>query len=296
MKNNIPNYTIDELSKQVDPHAIKNFIVSDTEKKIPSFLLEYPHILDGIVFSICTKGYARFRINMRESRIEPNVIVTILPNSIIEPLEKSEDFFLETFFFSFDFISDLPLPSDFEIMEKIKDQPCLKVEDDEAQNFLRFHNFIVEQYNRREHRYRQEIAKYLVFALIAEIGALYSTKENSSKKPTRAEKLASQFYNLLYKHYKEERNISFYANKMCLTPKYLTSTIKKVTGKSIIAWIHEAIITAAKVQLKSTDKTVLQISEELNFNDASLFCRFFRKYSGISPKQYREAGVHALIS
>lgn len=296
MEKNIPNYTIDELSKQVDPYAIKNFIVSDTEKKIPHFLLEYPHILDGIVFSICTKGHARFRINMLEFNVEPNMIVTILPNSIIEPIEKSEDFLLETLFFSFDFISDFPLPSDFDIIEKINQQPYLKVEEHEVQNFLKFHNFIVEQYNRREHRYRQEIAKYLVFALIAEIGALYSTKENRVKKQTRAEKLTSQFHSLLHKHYKEERNISFYADKMCLTPKYLTSTIKKITGKSIMTWIHEAVIMAAKVQLKSTDKTVLQISEELNFNDASLFCRFFRKYTGISPKQYRESGVSVLIS
>lgn len=296
MKKSIPNYTVDDLSGQLDPYAIKNFIVSDTEKKIPPFLLEYPHTLDGIVFSICIKGHARFRVNMQEFVVEPNVVVTILPNSIIEPIEKSEDFFLETLFFSFDFISDLPLPSDFDIMEKIEQSPCLLVTDDEVRNLLKFHNFIVEQYNRREHRYRQEIAKCLLFALIAEIGVLYSTVEDNDRKQGRAEKLTSQFYSLLRKHYKEERNISFYADKMCLTPKYLTSSIKKITGKSIITWIHEAVITAAKVQLKSTDKTVLQISEELNFNDASLFCRFFRKYTGTSPGKYRESGVNILIS
>lgn len=295
MKKSIPNYTVDELSKQLDPYAIKNFIVSDTEKKIPCFLLEYPHTLDGVVFSICIKGQARFRINLQEFVIEPNAVVTILPNSIIEPIEKSEDFFLETLFFSFDFISELPLPSDFDIMGKIEQNPYMIVKDDEVRNLLKFHNFIVEQYNRHEHQYRQEIAKCLLFALIAEIGALYSTIENSDKKQGRAEKLTSQFYALLRKHYKEERNISFYADKMCLTPKYLTATIKKITGKSIITWIHEAVIAAAKVQLKSTDKTVLQISEELNFNDASLFCRFFRKYTGITPKQYRESGVSVLI-
>lgn len=297
MKNrNITNYTVDELSRQLDPHAIKNFIVSDADKRIPNFLLEYPHTLDGIVFSICIKGNARFRINMQEYNVNTDTIATILPNAIIEPLEKSEDFFLETLFFSFDFISELPLPSDFNILEKIEQNPCLQISKDEIHNLLKFHAFIVEQYNRKEHQYRQEIAKCLLFALIAELGSIYSSKEKSSKNLTRMEKLTSQFFSLLRKHYKEERNVLFYADKMCLTSKYLTTIIRRVTGKSILHWIHDAIITAAKVHLKSSDKTVLQISEELNFSDSSQFCRFFRKYTNMSPKQYRESGVNVLVS
>ncbi|MCD7900617.1 MAG: AraC family transcriptional regulator [Bacteroides sp.] len=291
----ISSYTIDELSKQLDNYAIKNFIISDTDRKIPGFLLEYPHILDGIVFAICIKGWAKFKINIQEFVIKPNTITTILPNSIIEPIEKSDDFVLETLFFSFDFIAELPLPPNFNILGEIEQNPCLYVSEEQAGNLLKFHTFTVEQYNRREHLYRQEIAKCLLFALIAEIGALYSMVESNSNKLTRTEKLISQFLILLRKHYKEERNVSFYADKMCLTPKYLTGIIKKSTGKSIMTWIHEAVIAAAKVQLKSSNNTIVQISEELNFIDASIFCRFFRKHTGMTPKQYRESGVNVLI-
>jgi len=295
-KKNIPLYTVDELSRQIDAHAMKDFIISDSDKMIPAFLFKYPHTLSGIVFSICIKGQARFKVNMMEFIVKPGAVITLLPNSIIETLEKSEDFSLEALFFSFDFISDLPLPSDFDILEKIEQNPCLYVSEGETDNLLKFHSFIVEQYNRREHRYRSEITKCLLFALIAEVGALYSTLENSTDKQTRAEKMTSRFYFLLRKHYKEERNISFYADKMCMSPKYLTSTIKRITGKSVMAWIHEAIIAAAKVELKSSDKTVVQISEELNFIDASLFCRFFRKHTGITPKKYRDSGISVLVT
>ena len=292
----IPSYSVDYVSQQLDTHAIKNFIISDTDKKVPAFLLEYPHTLDGIAFSICVRGCARFKLNMLEVVVEPGTIVTILPNSIIEPVEKSADFFLEALLFSFDFISDLRLPSDFNIVEKIEQNPCLHVSQKEIDNLLKFHSFIVEQYNRREHPNRQIIAKCLLFALIAEIGTLYSTVERDVEKKTHAEKMTSRFYTLLRKHYKEERNISFYADKMCMSPKYLTSTIKMLTGKSVMMWIHEAVISIAKVELKSSDKTVLQISDELNFADASLFCRFFRKYTGMSPKEYRDSGVKVLIT
>lgn len=293
---NITNYTIDELSRQLDPYAIKNFIISDKDKKIPSFLLEYPHTLDGIVFAICIRGWANFKINMQEFVITPNAVTTILPNSIIEPINKSDDFFLETLFFSFDFISDLPLPSDFDILDKIEQNPCLYVAEEEVRNLLKYHTFIMEQYNKREHRYRQEIAKCLLFALIAEIGSLYSTVEQNNKILTRAEKLVKQFLILLRKHYKKERNIPFYADKMCLSPKYLTTVIKRFTKKTALEWIHEAILATAKVELKSSGKTISQISDELNFSDTSLFCRFFRKYMKITPKQYRESGVNVHAS
>lgn len=292
---NIPNYTVEELSRQLDPHGINNFIVSDNERRIPAFLMKYPHTLEGIVFSICVRGKARFKINMQEFTIKPNAVATILPNTIIEPIERSDDFFLETLLFSFDFIADSPITSYMDILEKIEQNPCLYVSDDERQNLLKFHTFIMEQYNRKDHQQRKEIAKCLLFALIAEIGSLYSTVENSAPKQTRAEKQTSSFFALLRKHYKEERNVAFYADKLCLTPKYLTYTIKKSTGKSVPDWIHEAVISAAKVLLKSSDKTILQISDELNFSDASQFCRFFRKYVHTSPKQYRESDINMLI-
>lgn len=293
---NILTYTVDELSRQLDPHAIKDFIITDINRRMPPFLLEYPHRLDGIVFTICTKGWARFRVNMRELIIKPGTIVTILPGFIIEPIENSEDLSLETLFFSFDFISGLPLATDMDLLVRIEECPCLPISDEQARNLLKFHTFIMEQYNRKEHLYRQEIARYLLFALIAEIGSLYTLMEKNCAKLTRSEKLLSSFLILLRRHYKKEHGIAFYAGKLCLTPKYLTTTIKAITGKSAMAWIHEIVIVAAKAELKSTSKTILQISEELNFSDASLFCRFFRKHTGLTPKQYRESGVNVIIS
>lgn len=292
----IPNYTVDELSKQIDPYAIKNFIVTDVNRKVPPFLYEYPHTLGGIAFSICTNGHAQFKVNMQELTMVPNNIITILPNFIVEPIEKSSDFFLETLFFSFDFISDLPLSSNFDIMEKIEQTPCLYISEEEVNNLLNFHAFIVGQYNRKEHQYRQEIAKYLLFALITEIGSLYSKAEKTLLKLTRAEKLTSRFFILLRRYHKTERNIDFYADKLYLTPKYLTTIIKRNTGKTIINWMHEADIAAIKVLLKSSDKTIGQISDELNFSDTSVLCRFFKKHTGMTPKGYRESGVNVIIT
>ena len=292
----VQNYTVDELTRRLlDPNPIQNFIVFHKNKQVPGYIFDHPHSLDGIVFSICTKGTARFKINMQEFSLFPNAIVTILPNTIVEPIQRSKDFFVETVFFSFDFIADLQLFSNFDVFDFIEQKPCLPITEKEAIDLLRYHELIVEKHNRTEHCFRREITKCLLFALIAEVCSLYSNKEKISIQ-TQKEQLAGKFLSLLRKHHKEERQISFYAKKICLTPKYLTSTIKRITGKSVLVWIHEATIASAKVLLKSSNKTILQISEDLNFSDPSLFCRFFKKYTGMTPLQYRESGVNILTS
>ena len=88
-------------------------------------------------------------------------------------------------------------------------------------------------------------------------------------------------------HYKQDRSVSFYADKLCLTSKYLSTVIKEVTGRSVLAWINETVIAEAKILLKTSEMTVMQISEELNFPNPSFFGRFFKQYTGVTPLKYR---------
>lgn len=95
------------------------------------------------------------------------------------------------------------------------------------------------------------------------------------------------FFRLLVNNFKKHRAVSFYADKLCFTPKYLSSVVKKVTGYTIQEWINELVINHTKNLLKMTDKTVLEISEEMNFSNPSFFGRFFKQYTGLTPLQFR---------
>ena len=107
--------------------------------------------------------------------------------------------------------------------------------------------------------------------------------------PSRQEVLTEKFFEVLSKYYIKERSVAFYAEKLCLTPKYLSMTVKKVTGFPITSWMNEVVIIEAKRLLKMTDSTVLQISEELNFPNPSFFGRFFKQYAGMTPLAYRNS-------
>ncbi|MCR5130834.1 MAG: helix-turn-helix domain-containing protein [Prevotella sp.] len=101
------------------------------------------------------------------------------------------------------------------------------------------------------------------------------------------EELFEQFYELLVKHYRESHKVTFYARKLCLTPKYFATRIKKTTGIAASEWIDRYVLVEAKWLLR-TDKSIQQIAYYLGFSEQSSFSRFFKSYAHITPTEYRE--------
>ena len=92
---------------------------------------------------------------------------------------------------------------------------------------------------------------------------------------------------LISDHYPKERSVSFYADRLCLSPKYLSSMVKGICGYTVQDLVFKAIIRRAIFLMTSTSKTIQEISDELNFPNASAFGTFFKKHTGLSPKNYR---------
>ncbi|MDU1890129.1 MAG: AraC family transcriptional regulator [Dysgonomonas sp.] len=288
MKKKMEQLSFSDLDEGT-PYMIKNFIVFNSENKPIDISLEHPFSFEGIVFALCTEGYGKVKINFKEHLFEKNSLMTIIPNQMVERMEQSEDFQIELLAFSFDFISDLAVPKDFEMPRRVSAKPVLKITPEELQNIKRYHSFIIETFNNKRHPFFEHVIKGQLYSLLMEIMALYMEQDIVKEKASsRSEEIVEQFLLLLRDHYKKERTASFYADKMFITPKYLSTTLKKITGRSINTWLEDAITMGAKVYLKSTNLTVMQISEELNFPNPSYFGRFFKKNTGMTPKEYRD--------
>ena len=89
-------------------------------------------------------------------------------------------------------------------------------------------------------------------------------------------------------HSKHERSVNFYADKLCLTPHYLSSVIRETSGQTVMQWINQAVILEAKVLLKHSNLLVFQISDELNFPNPSFFSKFFKRMTGMTPAEYQK--------
>lgn len=142
------------------------------------------------------------------------------------------------------------------------------------------------------HDYNSAIIKHCFHALLFEVGAILTKNIPSQKvRLSRKETLTIEFLELLAVHFHKERSVSFYADKLNVTARHLSHTVKAVFDKTAGEMIDEMVLTEAKNLLKNPQHNIAQISEALNFSNPSFFGKFFKKQTGKSPSDYRVATV-----
>ncbi|QQT46636.1 helix-turn-helix domain-containing protein [Sphingobacterium multivorum] len=294
-KEDFSKISIKHFARQVNLNVIAetdDFIVSKspTTLKEHSLDFDYPHIIEGIAFVFCVSGNARIRINLEEHKVHENTVLVVVPNNIIQVLNHSEDLKVEFLFFTFDFISNMRLSNQLGyIVKAVEEQASLNLDTEFFKELLTIHGLIVKQY-RKPVAYREDVIKNLLYALVYQILQSYAfhSVDSTDKTINRKQDIHMRFIGLLYEHYKSERSVQFYADKLFLTPKYFSKVIHEISGKSVLAWVDEIVIMAAKAMLKSSELSVAQISQELNFPNSSFFGTYFRKRVNMTPLQYRE--------
>lgn len=133
-----------------------------------------------------------------------------------------------------------------------------------------------------------EIVRSLIYIILNELDDVHHRqKQDQPHTLTRETHILSQFKSLLSEHFITERKVSFYADKLHLTPKYFSTLIKEISRKTAGEWINEMLLLESKVRLQNKNLSIAQIAYDLNFSDPSHFGKFFKKNTGISPNQYR---------
>ncbi len=135
--------------------------------------------------------------------------------------------------------------------------------------------------------FAQEILRHLLSAFVYIFGAELS-QQLSSAHDSRKEQYAMDFLSLLSVHFREEHALEFYASKLCITAKYLSNTVREVTGVPPSRFIAEELLNEAKRQLLQTTDTVMQIADSLHFSGPYAFTKFFKNHTGVSPRTFRK--------
>lgn len=159
-----------------------------------------------------------------------------------------------------------------------------------AEEFQKFNSYfdLIQQKSTDVAPHTSEIIRSLIYIILNEIDDVHYRHLPEKETVTdQNSNLLSQFKILLTKHFMEERKISFYAEKMNLTPKYFSTVIKEVSGKTAGTWINEMLLLESKVRLQNRKHSISQIADSLNFSDPSHFGKFFKKHTGRSPLEYR---------
>lgn len=248
----------------------------------------HPVMFDGITFGFCTSGDMEFKINYREFKISAHEMFVCLPKQLFTVETCSDDIEIKMLTVRKEFLSSLPVSFGFEWLKAIDSCPCISPGRQKADDITAIY-MIMRRYATEE-KYTAMTCKALLLSLTLMMTSVIdsSSRERESYIMSRQEKVTRNFFELMSEHYKEERSVSFYADKLCLSPKHLTTVVKSVTGQSLQEWLNEVILAEAKHCLMSPDTSVLQLSEILHFSTASSFVRFFRQHTGETPLEYRK--------
>lgn len=141
--------------------------------------------------------------------------------------------------------------------------------------------------------HQENYSKETVNSLIASVFHYYNNLESKTESvdipKSRDKDVFDRFIYLVNRYNEEERFLSFYADKLCLSQRYLGTIIKTVSGVTAKDWIDRAVITTAKVMLKHSDMQIVQLSDKLRFPSTSFFCKYFKRLTGMTPQEYRDS-------
>jgi AraC family transcriptional activator of pobA len=283
------------LSKFADLYADKlvgpDFFITD-EKQLLS-LSEYPYRSDGYIIGICTRGTAQVEVNLQIYQSRPDAMLLATPFHTLRIYNSSPDFLCRFIVFSKAFLTENNVNSHFlESFSYFKSAslPVIYPTHEEITMLLDIYMLMKKKLEREEHPYRMEISRSILTSLLYEVESIYENHHVMIKgKQTRKQELNVLFQELVFHHYREHRNVQYYADALYVSSKHLTETIKEVTGRTAGEWIDDAVILEAKVLLRNHDISIARIAEDINFPDQSSFGKYFKNHTGLSPSDYRVA-------
>ena len=259
-----------------------------------SLPFSYPMKVTFTSAIFCKEGYIKAIINRKEFQVVKNDVLVVQGGSIIEMVSSSSELRIIGMAFEDNSGEDTFGASVINVGSYImhRSVPLLiHLNEAEMQSHIELYKSIQKLYMSTDPAYRGDIVKgYLLVAT----GTFLNLMKNKSLDSDidfdsrREQKLYIQFMDDLQLYACKERTVSFYADRCCVSPKYFSKMIHRVSGKTPLQLIRERVIVEAKVLLNSTNMSVQQIADSLNFPNDSFFCRYFRQEVQMSPARYRE--------
>lgn len=268
-------------------HIKQQEVVISDVYSLPISLTSEPYIASNCIISLNHNGSAHFLYEMNPREFKKHDIAVLLPNHIINKGYCTDDYAVTLIIISQSFFEELINRESFKGYWKYKTKPNFHLNEDQynkVNTILNTLRIICDSKHPKRHETLANLLDILFYALTR-----YRGEENIEKEESRSMHLFNSFYDLLINNYCCQHKIEWYAQKLCLTPKYLSAVIRVATGKSAAKWISEVLILHAKRLLSTRhDMTVQQIAYELGFKENATFCRFFKDQTGLRPSQYRK--------
>ena len=291
----ISSFTLNELITMAGgekrPGIMGECIAANSASEMEIF--RFPSRLNALIIGVGTEGETSLTSNLQEFRLKKDSLFIFSPKHILQ-VQSNNRFKAHLIVIAPDFLKRINIDTKrlMPLFLQFGSLPCMELTHAESQSLRSFISMVEQELKGSETDFSSEIIGGLIAATIYKVGDIlthYLTEHPEVDSPihNRAEEYFRQFTELLGEHYKHERSVGFYARQLCITPKYLTTLIKRISGKSVSEWIDNYVILEAKTLLKYSNMSVQEIAYYLNFPNQSFFGSYFKRNAGMSPSQYK---------
>lgn len=274
-----------------------SLFITDTHYSDNLRFLAEPVRFNGYLAFFCQGGDFTVEVNLKSIKVRNNSLIICVPGAIWRVTEVNPDTLKDVHIVliaaSTELMSTIRFDFNSLFNESIAalNNPSIILEGKSLELCQKYFDLAKNLFENELPGSRDAI-RYLISSVFYMLGAIWTSqikeaREHNVTLGARSQTIFDSFLKLVAEHHCSQRNVSFYADKLCLTPKYLSKLIKNVSGRSAPEWIDSFVILEARNMLKYSDMPIKEIVFHLHFPNQSVFYKFFKSHTGMTPSEYR---------
>lgn len=273
------------------------FIVEQEHEESLAFFMTDPCRLNCYLGIFCIDGDFTIEVNLKPVRMQKNSLSLCIPGSICRVTEINGSFpgrqHIILVAVSRDILSSIPFDFSHLFNESLAaiENPCITLSEKERIVCRKYFDLTQDLYNSGLPGAKESL-RYLASSVAYLVGALWTkhlkdARENVKRGSERSQSITDRFLRLVAEYHNSQRTVIFYADRMGITPKYLSKLVRSTTGRSAPEWIDSFVILEIKNMLRHSDMPIKEIVYLMHFPNQSVFYKFFKLHTGLTPSEYR---------
>lgn len=241
--------------------------------------------------ALCLEGRALYTVDAKDRKVNAGDVIIIGEGQVVDNYMLSPDCKGLAIIMSYDFFNEA-ISGVHELSQLFlfsRTHPVFNLNDKDAKTLKEYFFLIKQKVDDKEHHFRKMLVSALIKTLIYDVSnVIYRIQNLGTARKTRAELIFTNFIRLVEQHFRTERRVGWYAEQLCITPKYLSECVKTVSNRRPNDWIDNYVMREIRVMLKSSSMSIKEIAQQLHFANQSFLGKFFKEHVGMSPKAYRK--------
>ena len=251
-----------------------------------------PSRMKSLFLALCTSGHAQYTVDTKMHEVGAGDVIIISEEQVVADYMLSRDCKGIALIMSYDFFQNI-VSGVHELSALFlfaRTHPVFHLDNNQTKALENDIQHIKEKIIDTGHRFRRELVMTMLKALIIDMSdIIYRFQQVGEAGQTRAEVIFRDFIQTVEKNYRTERRVSWYAQQLCITSKYLSETVRTVSRRTPSDWIDSYVTRELRVMLRNSTMSIKQIADELKFANQSFMGKYFKEHVGMSPSQFRKS-------